>query len=96
MNDIVERLRLQGENAMRQHLSLGMHKLCEEAAAEIERLQSIIDAPLPCEVKLPPATIFGMGVPLSTVLLGIEQRRKWPPSTQRQFSRSSALSPESQ
>lgn len=43
MSEIVDRLRLQGENAMRQHLSLGMHKLCTEAADEIERLYALVD-----------------------------------------------------
>lgn len=37
--DIVEKLRAEGENAMRKHLSLGMHALCSEAADEIERLR---------------------------------------------------------
>ncbi len=35
---LVERLRLEGEDAMRKHLSLGMWKLCSEAADEIELL----------------------------------------------------------
>ena len=41
-SDIVTRLRAEGENAMRQHLSLGMHKLCAEAADEIARLRSYL------------------------------------------------------
>lgn len=37
--DIVERLRQEGEDAMRKHCSLEMWKLCAEAADEIERLR---------------------------------------------------------
>lgn len=40
--DIVERLRVNGENALRKHLSLGMHGLCTEAADEIERLRAAL------------------------------------------------------
>jgi hypothetical protein len=40
MTDILERLRAEGEDAMRKHLSMGMWKLCAEAAAEIERLRA--------------------------------------------------------
>jgi uncharacterized protein (DUF1778 family) len=43
-DDIVARLRAEGENAMRQHLSLGMHKLCNDAADEIERLRATINS----------------------------------------------------
>ncbi len=42
MTDIVKRLRAEGENAMRQHLSLGMHRLCALAADEIERLRGVV------------------------------------------------------
>ena len=38
--DIVARLRTEGEDAMRKHLSLGMHALCTAAADEIERLRA--------------------------------------------------------
>lgn len=37
---LVERLRREGENAMRKHLSMGMWRLCQEAADEIEVLRS--------------------------------------------------------
>lgn len=40
--DIVMRLRAEGEDAMRRHYSLGMWKLCAEAADEIERLRGSI------------------------------------------------------
>ena len=40
MTDIVERLRWSGQDAMTKHLSMGMWKLHEEAAAEIERWRS--------------------------------------------------------
>ena len=42
MDDIVKRLRKEGESALRKHLSLGMHDLCTEAANEIERLRDKI------------------------------------------------------
>jgi len=42
--DIVLRLRREGENAFRKHHSLGMHKLCSEAADEIARLRRLISA----------------------------------------------------
>lgn len=41
--DIVVRLRREGEDAMRRHLSLGMHGLCAEAADEIEKLRQMVD-----------------------------------------------------
>jgi hypothetical protein len=40
MSDIVERLRDQGKDAFAKHYSLGMFKLCDEAAQEIERLRA--------------------------------------------------------
>lgn len=39
---LIERLRAEGEDAMRKHLSLGMWKLCAEAANEIERLTNVL------------------------------------------------------
>ena len=44
MSDIVERLRDQGRDAFARHYSLGMFKLCDEAAAEIERLRAQLAA----------------------------------------------------
>ena len=38
--EVSRRLRVEGENALRQHLSLGMWKLCAEAAAVIDFLAS--------------------------------------------------------
>src|SRR4051812_46141656 len=40
MDDIVERLRAEGADAFHQKYSLGMYKLCAEAADEIERLRA--------------------------------------------------------
>lgn len=40
MSDLVERLRREGADAFHKHYSLGMWKLCAEAADEIERLRS--------------------------------------------------------
>ena len=42
-DDLVARLRSEGENALRKHTSLGMWGLCAEAAARIEGLESAID-----------------------------------------------------
>ena len=44
MSDIVERLRDQGRDAFAKHYSLGMFKLCDEAAAEITRLRAELEA----------------------------------------------------
>lgn len=41
MADIVQRLRDQGVDAFARHYSLGMFKLCAEAADEIDRLRDI-------------------------------------------------------
>lgn len=40
MDDIVTRLRDQGRDAFARHYSLGMFKLCADAADEIERLRA--------------------------------------------------------
>lgn len=44
VSNLIERLRGEGADAMRKHLSLGMWALCSEAADEIERLQKILDS----------------------------------------------------
>ena len=44
MIDIVERLRDQGKDAFARQYSLGMFKLCDEAASEIERLRSLCES----------------------------------------------------
>jgi hypothetical protein len=46
--DIIERLRGEGSDAMRKHLSLGMFNLCAEAADEIEHLRRMILSALDC------------------------------------------------
>lgn len=43
MSDIVTRLRDQGKDAFAKHYSLGMFKLCDEAASEIERLRKALE-----------------------------------------------------
>lgn len=48
MIDIVERLRDQGRDAFARHYSLGMFKLCDEAASEIERLREILKTACTC------------------------------------------------
>jgi hypothetical protein len=43
VSDIVQRLRDQGKDAFAKHYSLGMFKLCDEAADEIERLRLVFE-----------------------------------------------------
>lgn len=43
IDDIVQRLREQGKDAFATHYSLGMFKLCVEAADEIERLRKALE-----------------------------------------------------
>ena len=42
MSDLVERLRAQGKDAFAKHYSLGMFKLCDEAADRIEALEEAL------------------------------------------------------
>ena len=42
--DVVERLRDQGKYAFARQYSLGMFKLCDEAASEIERLRNLCES----------------------------------------------------
>jgi hypothetical protein len=49
MDDIVKRLRDQGKDAFARHYSLGVFKLCDEAATEIERLRAAFLACLQAE-----------------------------------------------
>lgn len=42
-DDLVARLRREGESAFHKHYSLGMWKLCAEAADEIDRLNRKLD-----------------------------------------------------
>jgi len=42
MSDLVERLRAQGKDAFAKHYSLGMFKLCDEAADHIETLEAAL------------------------------------------------------
>jgi len=51
MSDIVERLRDQGRDAFARHYSLGMFKLCDEAAAEIERLRAQLAASADAKIR---------------------------------------------
>lgn len=47
MNDICDRLRQEGADALRQHYSLGMWKLCQEAADEIHYWRSLVERAAP-------------------------------------------------
>ncbi|TXG96519.1 MAG: hypothetical protein E6R08_09300 [Nevskiaceae bacterium] len=40
--------------------------------------QAEVPQTLPCEVKLPPGTVIGKGVPVSTLMLAIAQRERYP------------------
>lgn len=40
--------------------------------------QAEVPQVLPCEVKLPPSTVIGKGVPVSTLMLAIAQRKGYP------------------
>lgn len=40
--------------------------------------QAEVPQTLPCEVKLPPGTVIGKGVPVSTLMLAIAQRDRYP------------------
>jgi hypothetical protein len=49
----------------------------KDAADEIERLRAILDAKLPCDVRVAPATVIRQGCTISTLITSIDQRRKW-------------------
>lgn len=49
------------------------------AISEIERLRAILDMKMPCDVRLPPATIIRKGCTFQTLLTGINQRTKDAP-----------------
>lgn len=40
--------------------------------------QAEVPQTLPCEVRLPPGTVIGKGVPVSTLMLAIAQRERYP------------------
>jgi hypothetical protein len=42
MSDLIERLRTEGKDAFHQKYSLGMFKLCDEAATRIEMLEALL------------------------------------------------------
>ncbi len=44
--------------------------------------QAEVPQALPCEVKLPPGTVFDQGSPLSTLLMAITQRASQPTRVQ--------------
>ena len=76
MSDIVERLRWSGQDAMTKHLSLGMHTLHTEAAAEIERLNELIakgreiNAEWLAENEHLRARVLALETALTTIALG--------------------------
>lgn len=48
-----------------------------EMARHVEESLVRGDQVLPCDVKLPPATVFSKGTKVSTLMLGIQQRLKF-------------------
>ena len=66
---IIEAVR--AEVRLEVHVWSEMEKRVEESLARGERA-------LPCDVKLPPATLFCKGTKLSTLMLGMQQRLNFP------------------
>lgn len=66
---IIEAVR--AEVRLEWHVWVAMKKCTEESLAFGEQA-------LPCDVKLPPATVFLKGTKVSTLMLGIKQRLKLP------------------
>lgn len=49
-----------------------------EFEACVARSVAYHDQVLPCDVKLPPGTLFCKGTKVSTLMLGIQQREEFP------------------
>lgn len=49
-----------------------------EMEKRVEESLTRDDLTLPCDVKLPPATLFHKGTKVSTLMLGIQQRLDFP------------------
>ncbi|KAB0489733.1 hypothetical protein [Pseudomonas vancouverensis] len=66
---IIEAVR--AEVRLESHVWSDMARHVEASLAQGEQV-------LPCDVKLPPATVFCKGTKVSTLMLGIQQRLKFP------------------
>ena len=63
--------------AVRAEVRLEVH-VWSEMGRHVEESLAHSDQALPCDVKLPPATVFLKGTKVSTLMLGIQQRLKFP------------------
>ncbi|WP_027921544.1 hypothetical protein [Pseudomonas sp. URMO17WK12:I12] len=72
--------------AVRAEVRLEIH-VWSEMARHVEESLARDDQTLPCDVKLPPGTIFSKGSKVSTLMLGIRQRLDFPPRA-REFEKS--------
>ncbi|CAI8736479.1 HU-CCDC81_bac_1 domain-containing protein [Pseudomonas sp. IT-P44] len=72
--------------AVRAEVRLEIH-VWSEMARHVEESLALGDQVLPCDVKLPPATVFLKGTKVSTLMLGIQQRLSFP-SHSREFEKS--------
>ena len=59
--------------AVRAEVRLEIH-VWSEMARLVEESLALDEQVLPCDVKLPPATVFLKGTKVSTLMLGIQQR----------------------
>ncbi|UVM48543.1 hypothetical protein LOY38_19430 [Pseudomonas sp. B21-015] len=66
---IIEAVR--AEVRLEVHVWTEMEKRVEESLARDDQV-------LPCDVKLPPCTLFCKGTKVSTLMLGIQQRASYP------------------
>ncbi|MNF93745.1 hypothetical protein D3C84_764310 [compost metagenome] len=64
--------------AVRTEIRLEVH-VWSEMQKRVEPSLALDDQALPCDVKLPPGTLFSKGTKLSTLMLGIQQRLDFPP-----------------
>lgn len=63
--------------AVRAEVRLEVH-VWAEMEKRVEESLTRDDQTLPCDVKLPPGTLFSKGTKVSTLMLGIQQRLDFP------------------
>lgn len=63
--------------AVRAEVRLELH-VWSEMARHVEESLASGEQALPCDVKLPPASLFRKGTKASTLMLGIQQRLTFP------------------
>lgn len=71
--------------AVRAEVRLEVH-VWSEMVRHVEESLARGEQALPCDVKLPPATLFCKGTKVSTLMLGIQQRLNFPPHS-REFEK---------